>query len=118
MNKNTVSINNSGDARATGVTGTLSSADPYVVINDAVAGVPFLNADATSVLTPNFTVTILPTAPVDHDIVFDVDIAADWGYTASEQFTVRTLGNEMVDNVESGEGLWTHDNVTSGFGDQ
>jgi hypothetical protein len=89
-----------------------------VVINDPTGGLPFLNAGATSTLAPSFSVTILPSAPVDHDIVFDVDITADWGYTASSQFAVRTLGNELIDDIESGEGLWTHGNVTSGFGDE
>jgi len=113
-----VSVKNTGSVRATGVTGTLSTTDPNVVINDAVGNIVFLNEDATQAFTPSFRVTVLPSCPVDHDIVFDVDIAADWGYTTNAQFTVRTLGNDLADDIESGEGLWTHSSVTSGFGDE
>lgn len=112
-----VTIGNSGSSVATGVTGTISTSDPYVVINDAVGAVAFVNPDGTATFTPNFRVTILPSAPVDHDIDFDVAIAGNWGYTSSLQFSIRTLGNDHADDIESGEGLWTHGSVTAGFAD-
>ena len=113
-----VTIGNSGSSMATGVTGTLTSTDPYVSIGDGEATVVFVNPDGTAMLQPDFVVTILPTAPVDHDMVFDVAITADWGYASWTQFSVRTLGGNHADDIESGEGLWTHDNVTSGFSDE
>ncbi|MFH1688744.1 MAG: C25 family cysteine peptidase [Candidatus Eisenbacteria bacterium] len=113
-----VTLRNSGGAIATGVTGTLSTSDPYVVVNDAVGTVVFVNPDGTATFQPNFGVTILPTAPADHDIDFDVAIAADWGYASSAQFSIRTLGSNHEDDIESGEGLWTHGSVTGGFVDE
>ncbi len=112
-----VTIGNSGSSVATGVTGTLSTSDPYVVINDAVGSIAFVNPDGAATFSPNFRVTILPSAPVDHDIDFDVAIAGNWGYTSSAQFSIRTLGNDLADDIESGVGLWTHGSVTSGFAD-
>jgi hypothetical protein len=113
-----VTIGNSGGAVATGVTGTISTSDPYVVVNDAVGMIAFVNPDGTATFQPNFRVTILPTAPIDHDIDFDVAIAGDWGYASSAQFAIRTLGSDHADDIESGEGLWTHGSVTSGFADE
>ncbi|MCK5597984.1 MAG: immune inhibitor A, partial [Candidatus Eisenbacteria sp.] len=113
-----VTIENTGAATATGVTGTLTTTDPYVLINDGEATVVFVNPDGTATFDPNFVVTILPAAPIDHDIEFDVAITADWGYTSSLQFGIRTLGSSFADDIESGEGLWTHDNVTAGFSDE
>ncbi|MFH1864936.1 MAG: C25 family cysteine peptidase, partial [Candidatus Eisenbacteria bacterium] len=109
-----VTISNSGGAVATGVTGTISTSDPYIVINDAVGTIAFVNPDGSATFQPNFRVTILPTAPVDHDIDFDVAIVGDWGYTSSVQFSIRTLGSDHADDIESGEGLWTHGSVTAG----
>ncbi|MCK4410559.1 MAG: immune inhibitor A, partial [Candidatus Eisenbacteria sp.] len=113
-----VTIGNYGSSTATGVTGTLTTTDPYISINDGEATVVFVNPDGTATFQPDFRVTILPAAPVDHDIEFDVAITADWGYTSSLQFSITTLGGSFVDDIESGEGLWTHDNVTSGFSDE
>jgi hypothetical protein len=113
-----VTLENTGSATATGVTGTLSSSDPYVHVSGAEATIAFLNPDGTATLQPDFTVTILPGAPVDYDIDFDLDISADWGYSSSGQFSVRTVSSSFVDNMESGQGLWTHASVTGGFLDQ
>ena len=113
-----VTIGNSGSSVATGVTGTLSTSDPYVVINDAVGAIAFVNPDGTATFTPNFRVTILPSAPVDYDIDFDVAITGNWGYASSLQFSIRTLGNDHADDIESGEGMWTHGSVTAGFADE
>ena len=113
-----VTIGNSGSSAATGVTGTLTTTDPYVSIGDGEATAVFVDPDGTATFQPDFGVTILPTAPVDHDIVFNVAITADWGYTTSMQFSIRTLGGSLVDDIESGERLWTHDSVTGGFGDE
>lgn len=113
-----VTLENTGNAVATGVTGILSSSDPYVSISGSEATSIFINPDGTATLSPPFTVTILPSAPVDYDIAFDVDITADWGVQASGQVTVRTVATDLSDDIESGQGLWTHSNVTTGFGDQ
>ncbi|MBN2564169.1 MAG: T9SS type A sorting domain-containing protein [Candidatus Eisenbacteria bacterium] len=113
-----VTLENTGTGVATGVTGTLTSSDPYVYVGGDEASVVFMNPDGSATLQPDFTVTILPSAPVDHDIVFDLDISADWGYSSSGQFTVRTVSSSFADDIESGVGLWTHSSVTGGFQDQ
>jgi hypothetical protein len=113
-----VTLENTGSTVATGVTGTLTSTDPYVHVSGGEAAAVFINPDGSATLQPDFTVTILPGAPVDYDIVFDLDVTGDWGIEASGQFSIRTVATNFGDDIESGVGLWTHSNVTSGFGDQ
>jgi hypothetical protein len=113
-----VTIENVGSSVATGLTGTISTSDPYVTITEPTSAVAFVTPDGTATFSPNFVATILPTAPVDHDIDFDVAITGDWGYSSSLQFSIRTLDSSHADDIESGEGLWTHGVVTPGFADE
>ncbi len=113
----TVSMTNAGSAIATNLSATLSSTDPYVVITDDSSGLPFINASSTGDFT-SLRATLLPTCPGFYEVSFDLDITGDWGYTASTSFSILTSGNEFADDVEAGEGGWTHGSVTGGFVDQ
>jgi hypothetical protein len=112
-----VDLSNSGSAPATGVVAVLSSADPYVILGDDTGSVALMNPSETATLAPGFTATLMPDTPVDHEIVFDLSVSGDWGYASSGQFSVSTAGNSLVDDVESGEGGWTHGTVSMGFVD-
>jgi hypothetical protein len=113
-----VSIHNAGSSRASAIAATLTTSDSYVTVNEGEASIVFLMPDGTATLSPDFSVSIAPDCPGFHEIVFDLSIAADWGYSTDLQFSIMVAGPDFVDNVESGVGEWTHDNVTPGFVDQ
>ena len=113
-----VSLRNTGAAAATNVVATLSSSDPYVRVNEAERGVASIAPGATAALDATFSVTLLPDCPGFHEVDFMLDIAGDWGYAATDGFTIMSSGGDFVDAVETGEGEWTHSNVTGGFTDQ
>ncbi len=113
----TLSLTNSGSADATCVVATLSTADPYVIVYENTASIATLASGSTDALSPDYTIALLPSCPETHEILFDVAISADWGYSSSGQFIITTAG-QFADDVESGEGEWVHYNVTGGFVDQ
>ncbi len=113
----TVTLENTGSVMSTGITGTLTTTDPNATIVGGAATIVFLNPDGSGVLSPSFTVLLSPVTPQGHEVVFDLAIEADWGYSSSAQMSLVTNG-DFVDDIESGEGDWTHHNVTTGFGDQ
>jgi hypothetical protein len=113
----TVTLKNTGSVMSTGVTGTLTTADANATILGGTATIVFLNPDGSGVLSPSFSVLLPPVTPQGHEIVFDLAIEADWGYSSSAQLSLVTNG-DFIDDIEAGEGEWTHDNITAGFGDQ
>ncbi len=112
-----VSLLNDGSARASGLTATISTSDPYIQMNDATDNLPFINAGEVGDFT-DFSITLLPNTPDYYSIDFDVDVVGDCGYTSSASFTIATAGGDFMDDVEAGEGEWTHGVVTAGFTDQ
>jgi hypothetical protein len=112
----TVVMKNEGGATATGLTGTLSSTDPYVQINEATANVPFITSGSNGTFS-GFSITLLPDCPGDYEVTFDIYVSGNWGYSASAQFALRTAIQDFTDDFESGQGDWTHSNVTGGFVD-
>ena len=112
-----VTLGNRGSVMATGVTATLTTSDPDVHMLNDTATIVFLNPDGSAELSPDFEFTLYPSMPSGHEVLFDLAIAADWSYSASEQLSIVTNG-DFADDVEAGEGDWVHYNVTSGFGDQ
>lgn len=112
-----VALENTGTAAATGVTAVLSSSSPFVEIDDPAASVTLVGPGEVEELDAAFVVTVLPGCPAAENIYFDLDISADWGYLSSSTFRVFTAGLGLSDDVESGEGSWSHIAVTSGFTD-
>ncbi len=113
-----VELENTGGVRSSLIGATLSTSDLYAVVHEASAGLPFLNVGTHAALADEFVVTILPDCPDYREIEFDVEVTDAWGYLLIEQFTLMTGGGNFADDVESGEGGWTHDNVTTGFVDE
>ena len=113
----TVTLKNTGSVMSTGITGTLTTTDANATVVGGAATIVFLNPDGSGVLSPSFTVLLSPVTPQGHEVVFDLAIEADWSYSSSGQLSLITNG-DFVDDIESGEGEWAHDNITTGFGDQ
>lgn len=114
----TLSLANGGGVAATGIVSVITTDDPYVVINDGVATLASLDPGADAPLSSSYSLTLLPVCPELHEIVFDVAVTADLGYVTSGRFSVLTGGPPFADDVESGEGEWTHCVVTPSFIDQ
>jgi hypothetical protein len=113
-----VSLANTGGAAATGVVATLSSTDPYVRINEGERGAASIAPGATETLDGYYSVTILPDCPGFHEIDLTLNVSADWGYAATAGFSIMSSGGDFADDVEAGEGEWTHASVTGAFVDQ
>jgi hypothetical protein len=113
-----LSLKNTGSAAATGLSATITTSDPYVRINAGTAGIATLASGATAPVSPDYSVSLLPSCPAFHQITFNVAVTADLGYTASAQFSLLTAGGPFTDNVEAGQGEWTHAVVTPSFVDQ
>jgi len=112
-----VVLENTGSVIGTSITGTLTTTDPNATIVDGTAAITFLDPNDSGSLSPDFSVLLSSVTPQGHEVVFDLTVEADWGYSSSAQLSLVTNG-DFVDDIETGEGLWTHHNVTAGFGDQ
>ena len=112
-----VSLHNGGSAAATNVVAVLSTSSPYVDIDEPVSTVASVAAGGTEALDSAFTVTLLQGCPLSETIAFDVDLSADWGYASHASFSIRTAGSDFSDDVEEGEGSWSHYPITPGYDD-
>ncbi|MBM3307781.1 MAG: VCBS repeat-containing protein [Candidatus Eisenbacteria bacterium] len=70
-----VTVRNTGVSTATAVTGTLTSLDPYVVIQDGSANFGTIAAGAPSTVGEAFRVAILGTCPNEHDVEFSLQLS-------------------------------------------
>jgi hypothetical protein len=114
-----VTIENSGSKTASGVSATLSSQDPYVIIGNAQSGAASVPASGgTATLAPDFTISLMPNVPNYYQPVLHVEFTADGGYEGSADFSITVGAASLSDDFESGQGAWTHYTVTSGFADQ
>ncbi len=112
-----VTLENTGSVMGASISGTLTTSDSNATIVGGTGTIEFLNPGGSGVLSPEFTVSLSPGTPQGHEVVFDLTVGADWGYSSSTQLSLVTNG-DFSDDIESGEGEWVHHNVTSGFGDQ
>ena len=112
-----LSLGNAGSASATGVVAILSTTNPFVVVDEPVASAASLEAGETKTLDADFTITLLPGCPAAETVHFEIDVSADWDYSSSSEFAILTAGSGLSDDVEDGEGSWSHYVVTPGFVD-
>jgi len=114
----TLEITNSGSAAAEDVLALIDCADPYIDITVHSAGATTIASGASVVLTPDYSVTVLPGCLSTHAVVFGADITAEWGYSSSSEFEMPSPGGRFADDMESGEGRWTHRSATAGHIEQ
>lgn len=109
-------IENLGTEGATALSATLHSESPWVEILQAEAGADTLGAVTSDSLTPPYRLRILPECPNPEIIPLSATLAADWGIRDTLAFEVPVGG--FFDNVEAGEGPWTHAAGIPGYVDQ
>ena len=76
-------LRNSGLASATNVSATLSSSDPYVTITNAYAVYGTIAGEGSASPQTNFGITVSPSAPLGHQLVFNLSIngsSQNWTY--------------------------------------
>jgi hypothetical protein len=107
----TVTLINEGTDAASGVAATLSIDDAYFTVTDSSGDFGSIPAGGTASGTFQFVVGSF--CPDHYFTNADLAITADGGYTTEATFAI-VVGVGFEDDVESGEGLWTH----GGTGDQ
>jgi len=114
-----VNIRNSG-MDATNTAATLSCSDPMVnIINGSTLFDPTIVWGDESISQTPLTVQIDPSTPGPHWIEFDLSLSADGGYTAAGSFILFVGDTEnLADDMESGEGYWSHSSMTTGYIDE
>jgi hypothetical protein len=107
-------------SNAANVNGTLTTSDGFVSITtgSALFGATVDNGAQASTQTP-FEVSISGSCPNPHIVAFDLDVTADGSYSTVSQllFMIGDIPG-FADDVESGEGYWTHNSQTAGLFDE
>jgi hypothetical protein len=115
----TVTVQNDGEI-ASNATGTLSTVDPYVQVTTASTSFnPSFGWREQSQSMSPFEIEVDPACPDPHVALLDVQVAADEGYLKTISFPVfiGTQGG-WADDLESGEGFWTHAPIRLAYKDQ
>jgi hypothetical protein len=101
-----ITLKNQGTDTAQNVQGTLSTSDTYFTIIDDTGD--FGNINSMSTGGGTFTIEVDSGCPDPYFGDFDLDVTEDGGYSNSYEFAVVVGEGFPLDDVESGEGLWTH----------
>ncbi|MBC8204832.1 T9SS type A sorting domain-containing protein [bacterium] len=76
-----ITINNFGTQGATGVSGTLSSADPYITILNAVSTFPDLPSLGSGTSNTDFEVQVSSSCPIGYNAPLELTLTAAGGYS-------------------------------------
>ncbi|MFZ1683109.1 MAG: hypothetical protein WAU88_03170 [Candidatus Zixiibacteriota bacterium] len=114
----TTTISNAG-LDAVNISGSLSSADPYVTIMRGTTTYPDLVWKGQGVSTTPFAVSIDPACPNPHIAVFTLATTSASGGGFSDTILVF-VGDKIGfnDDMEGGEEFWRHKSVSSGYAEQ
>jgi hypothetical protein len=112
-----VTLRNIGIGTATGVSATLSipGGDPFARLRStggfrpvASSAYPDIPDQSTgSCLTP-YTLEVDPATPELYAVPLTLDITADGGLVDTDSFFILVAANLFQDDMEGGEGQWTH----------
>jgi hypothetical protein len=102
----TVGLNNCGLSTLSGLSGTITTGDPYATINVGTSAWPTLASVQTANNSTLFNITIAADCPTPHYVNLSLHLTASGlDTTLSIQATVGR--SSLADNVESGVGGWT-----------
>ncbi|MBD3334684.1 MAG: M20/M25/M40 family metallo-hydrolase [Candidatus Eisenbacteria bacterium] len=107
---------NSGGAVVDGLTGFLLSDDPYLVVDGAPREFGRVESGAESQGVA-FPVSIDPSAPSNHTAVIEAVFEGAASYSTADAFPLR-IGSVFAEDVETGEGAWSHFSGSTGYTDQ
>jgi hypothetical protein len=112
-----VTFVNNGSGDASDVSVLLSTDDPYATVLEGSSHVALIPSGSQAQTAPAFVVGVDVACPAFHVLDLDLHLQYASGRQATEAITVST-GGLLSDNMESGEGPWTHAVVTDGFVDE
>jgi hypothetical protein len=108
---------NHGSGAAEDVSILLSSSDPYVTVTQDSSFVPVIPGGGQGETSPAFVVRVDLACPAFHEIGFDLDLEYASGRQASGATSVMT-GGLLTDDMEGGQGPWTHYVVNDTYFDE
>lgn len=107
-------VRNTGFLAATGVSGTLSTADPYVTVTTAGAAYPEIGTAEDAVPGTPFGLHIDPACPNDHLTTMNLELGCGDDVVANLSFPMLVTTNQgMSDDIEHGVGSWTQSGINS-----
>lgn len=109
-----IGLSNRGSGTAGSVTGTLSSTDPYVTVTTPTASYSDIAAVRVGYPQAPFAIQVSSGCPDGHLATLQLAIQAAGFRDTVDVPVLVTTEYGLVDNMENGEGEWTH----SGAGDQ
>jgi hypothetical protein len=112
-----VVLANSGAGVAEDVSVLVSSADPYVSVTEDSSFVPLIPSGQQGQTAPAMVIGVDLECPVFHEITLDLDLDYASGRHADLTATLMT-GGLLSDDMESGQGPWTHAAVNDGYVDE
>ncbi|MBD3236213.1 MAG: T9SS type A sorting domain-containing protein, partial [Candidatus Eisenbacteria bacterium] len=111
-----VFVINSGSEDATSLAAELTSSHGLVTVNQGEAGAALVAAGGEVELQPAFNLTVSPGCPEPEIIALYLACEADWSYAVNLQQDLPIGG--FGDDMENGQGGWSHYVGTGGFVDQ
>jgi hypothetical protein len=111
-----VALANAGHQDATTIIADLWSSNPLVTITQAAATAALIPAGGQAVLAPPFELLLDAAAPSPGLLICNLGLAGDWELDATLAVELGIGG--FRDEMEAGEGTWTHQVVSSGFVDE
>ncbi len=106
-----IEITNVGGELASGITGTLSSDDPYVTLTQIDADYPDLGQLESGVGVPPYQLEVDPLCPVGHVVVCDLLLNADGGYSTDGSVTVMVGDLKAAPTGPDTYGYWAYDQL-------
>jgi hypothetical protein len=101
----TVTLINNGTDTATGVSAELAIDDTYFTVTDGSADFGTIASGGTA--AGDYTFEVAEDCPPPYNTSADLTASADGGYSEDLGFGI-VVGAGFVDDMESGDGLWTH----------
>jgi hypothetical protein len=112
-----VTFRNEGMAEASGVTATLTSADPYIQVLSQSSVFGSLTPGAQSSGSPPYQIRVSDGIPELSFCPLVLDITAEGGYINRDTLVLVAGDPGFNDDMESGVGRWTHEAVGDAYED-
>lgn len=106
-----VTLGNVGGALATGISGALSTTDPYALITQDYATFPDLDQFQQGEGAPAYVIDVAANCPIGHLIDCELGVVADGGYTTTGHVNFM-VGNPVLEPCGPDDyGYWAYDVV-------
>lgn len=104
-----ITLRNYGRGPATGITATLSSVDPAIMVVDDTANFPDINAWATGTsIAPDFTVQVSAMASGEHVLTLQITSAGTPVQTSAFPIFIGPTETVYQEGFETTDGGWVH----------